>query len=487
MPRRPLNSLSIITDQQRYDTLSCNGAPLCRTPHLDALAAGGVRFTQAYTNTAICTAQRATMLTGLEPHKHGMLANPERNVGYPTELPAGTVPYTRHLAAAGYRCGLVGKWHLGCERGQDYYGIEGTHLPGWDGPVDHPDYLAYLAERGLPRYATRDAFRGVFPNGQASLLMAATYDGPVEGTYSYYLAERAIAMLRDMAGTRRREGRPFHLSLHFFGPHLPYVVPEEYATMYDPALIGRCPSMAETFCDKPAVQASYSRHWAFDTYPWADWQRIVAMYLGYVTLIDEQIGRVLAALDDLGLADETAVFFSADHAGFVGSHRLADKGPAMYDTIYHIPLLVRLPGEGLAGAVCDDFVTLMDLTPTYLDLAGAPAGADGRPAMDGRSIGPLLRGQRPADWPEEVFLQFHGHHFPYPQRGIRTRTHKLVINPADIDELYDLAADPYELHNLAGHPAYAGVARALARRLFRHMEESGDNFRHWMTSLYDLA
>jgi len=479
-----LNVLSIVTDQQRYDTLSCNGASVCRTPNIDALAAAGVRFTQAYTNTAICTAERATMLTGLEPHRHGMLANTERNVGYPDELPPGTVPFTRYLARAGYRTGLVGKWHLGRERGPDWYGIESVHLPGWCAPVDHPDYLAYLDAHGLPRWSLRDEFRGTFPNGKASLLMAAIYEGPVEGTFCYYLAERAIAMLRDMAASYRRDGRPFHLSLHFFGPHLPYTVPAEYADLYDPALVSRSPSMAETFAGKPSVQASYSRHWAFDTYAWKDWQRIVTMYWGYVTLIDAQIGRVLAALDEMALADRTAVVFSTDHGGFVGAHRLCDKGPAMYDDCYHIPLVARVPG-GAAGVPCDAMVTLMDLVPTWLELAGL-SPADASPSLDGRSLLPLLRGEIPSGWPDEVYLQFHGHHFPYPQRGIRTRTHKLVINPADIDELYDLTADPYEMNNVARHPAYAGVLRDLACRLYHHMEAKGDNFRHWMTSHYDL-
>ena len=289
MPDRPLNCLTILTDQQRYDTLSCSGAPVCRTPHLDRLATEGVRFTHAYTNTAICTAERASVLTGLEPHKHGMLANTERNVGYPEELPAGLVPFTRHLTEAGYRAGLVGKWHLGRERGPEAYGIEGTHLPGWGAPVDHPAYLAYLDAHGLPRWSIRDEHRGVFPNGRDALLMAAIYEGPVEGTYPYFLAERAIAALREYAAGER----PFHLSLHFFGPHLPYIVPRAYAEMYDASSVGRSPAMAETFAGKPRVQEAYSRHWAFDTYPWEEWQRITAMYWGYVTLIDEQIGEML--------------------------------------------------------------------------------------------------------------------------------------------------------------------------------------------------
>lgn len=481
MPQRRLNVLSIVTDQQRYDTLGCNGAPVCRTPNADRLAAQGVRFTSAYTNTAICTAERASLLTGLEPHKHGMIANTERNIGLPWNLPEHLVPFTRCLAEAGYRCGLVGKWHLGRDRGPEELGIEGAHFPGWCPSVDHPEYLAHLEAHGLPRWSVRDVIQGTSPNGRPALPMAGIYEGPVEGTYPHFLAERAIACLRDYAGGFHDRNQPFHLSLHFFGPHLPYMLPREYAEMYDPVLVRRSPTMAETFAGKPAVQREYSAHWAFDTYPWDVWQRVVAMYWGYVTMIDDQVGRVLDALRELDLWDETAVFFTTDHAGFVGNHRLCDKGPAMYDDIYHVPFIGRVPG-GARGVACDEFITLLDMPATFLDLGDVAVPE----AFDGRSLMPLLRGETVEGWREDVFFQFHGHHFPYPQRGIRTRTHKLVVNAPDVNEFYDLAEDPSELHNRYGHPAYREVEGELVRRLYAHLEAQDDNFRHWMTSFHDV-
>jgi len=476
MPDKP-NILLFLTDQQRRDSLGCYGNPICRTPNVDRLAAEGVRFEQAYTNTAICTAVRATLLTGLEPHRHGMLANFERNIGYPWELPEGLVPFSTYLREAGYRCGLVGKWHLGITRGPEYYGFEGIHFPGWDAPKQHPAYRAYLAERGLPEWRVRNEIRGVFPNGKPSLPMGGIYEGPVEGTYPYFLAELTIRRLQEYAAS----GRPFFLQMNFFGPHLPYYLPREYADLYDPSLVQRMPSMEETFEGKPRVHKWYSLHWAFDTYPWEVWQKVTAMFWGYVTLIDEQIGRVLKALEDLGMAENTVVFFSTDHGGFVGAHRLADKGPMMYDDIYRIPLVARWPGVTRPSTRCHAMVTLMDLMPTFLEIAGASIPAH----VAGRSLVPLLRGETPT-WPEEVYLQFHGHHFPYPQRGIRTRTHKLVVNPPDVNELYDLTADPYELHNVYDDPRYAGVRRDLLRRLYRHLVDSRDNFYHWMTTMFEV-
>ena len=181
-----MNTLFFITDQQRADTLGCYGNAVCRTPNADRLAERGVRFDCAFTPTSICTAARGSLLTGVMPHKHKLLANFERNVGYPTELPAGTIPFSRYLREAGCNVGTVGKWHIGVERGPDFYEFDGLHYPGWCAPVEHADYVRYLEENGLPPFRTREPVRGRFPNGQPSNVTAARYEGPVEGDVSVF-------------------------------------------------------------------------------------------------------------------------------------------------------------------------------------------------------------------------------------------------------------------------------------------------------------
>ena len=490
------NVLLLMTDQHRVDTLGCYGNDVCQTPALDALAESGTRFDRAFTPTAICTPARATLLTGQLPFRHALLANYERNVGYREELDDSHVPFTRDLHAAGYQLGHVGKWHVGKRRGPEAAGFEGEHYPGWGNPVQHPDYLRYLEANGLPRFGLRTEVRGTFPNGEPGNLLAGVLDQPVEATFEYFLAERTIERLRHYARDVHAEGRPFFLGCHWFGPHLPYCIPQEYYDRYDPARVELPVSMEETFRDKPRVQAHYSAHWTFDSFSADDWRKLIAAYWGYVSLIDEQVGRVLAAVDELGLRDITTVVFTADHGEFTGSHRLHDKGPAMYDDIYRIPLLVRMPGAP-GGRVDDAFVTLTDLTPTFLDLAGidpvddelgnGQVGADGRRRFDGRSLMPLVRGERPADWPDHVTAEFHGHHFPYPQRMIRTTDHKLVVNPPDENELYDLRADADELHNRYHDPELAEVRSELLRRLYEILRDRGDNFYHWMTSMFEVG
>lgn len=478
MDKRP-NILFLFTDQQRADSLGCYGNPVCQTPHIDRLAAEGVRFSQAYTPTSICTPARASILTGVMPHKHRLLANFERNVGYLTELPDEMIPFSRDLRAAGYNVGTIGKWHIGQERGPDYYGFDGPHFPGWGPPVQHPEYQAYLAANGLPPFEVHDPVRGVFPNGQPANVIAGLYDGPAEGLFDAFIAEQTIRQLRHYAAQKQ----PFFLACQWFGPHLPYFLPPAYLHRYAPEQVTLPATMAETFAHKPRVQQHYAAHWTFDSFSPAEWRQIIAAYWGYVTLLDEQVGRVLAALDELGLSEETVVIYGSDHGAFVGSHRMQDKGPAMYDDTYRVPFIIRLPG-GRSGAVEDRFVNLVDLTATFVDLTGEAVPEH----FDGRSLLPLLdKHAQPPAWREHIIAEFHGHHFPYPQRMVRTATHKLVVNPPDIDELYDLVDDPLEMVNQINNPAYAAVRAQLYGTLYEELRAAGDNFYHWMTSMYPVG
>ncbi|MEV4510832.1 sulfatase-like hydrolase/transferase [Dactylosporangium sp. NPDC049525] len=477
MTTAPRNILFLMTDQHRVDTLGAYGNPLARTPVLDELARTGTRFDRWYTPTAICTPARASLLTGQAPFRHKLLANQERNVGYSEDLPDGTFTFPQALRANGYNCGLVGKWHAGTRKQPADYGLDGVHLPGWHNPVDHPDYLSYLESRGLPPYRISDHVRGTLPNGGPGNLLAARLHQPVEATFEYYLATRTIEMLQRYAA----DGKPFFTALHFFGPHLPYIVPDEYFDLVDPSTVELPKSIAETFEGKPPVQRNYSAHWTFDTMPLEVTRKLIAVYWGYVTLIDQQLGRVLTAMDDLGLREDTSVFFTCDHGEFTGSHRLHDKGPAMYEDIYRTPGLIRVPGAP-AGQVRDEFVSLTDCTATILDLAGIPSTA----TVDSRSLLPLVQGGSP-DWAPDVVSEFHGHHFPYPQRMLRERRYKLIVNPDSTNELYDLELDPDELHNAYDLPELAGVRARLLHRLYTLLRDRGDNFHHWMASMYDVG
>lgn len=470
-----------MTDQHRRDTLGAYGNQLAQTPVLDELARTGTRFDRWYTPTAICTPARASLLTGQAPFRHKLLANHERNVGYLEDLPPDQFSFSAALREDGFNVGLIGKWHAGTERNAADFGFEGPDLPGWHNPVEHEDYLDFLAKNDLPPYKISDQIRGVLPNGGPGNMLAARLHQPIEATFEYYLATRTIEMLERYAADLSNEGKPFYLGLHFFGPHLPYVVPDEFFDLIDPELIELPKSIAETFAGKPPVQKNYSDHWAFDTMPLDTSRKLIAVYWGYVALIDQQIGRVLDALERLGLVDDTAVFFSCDHGEFTGSHRLHDKGPAMYEDIYHTPGIIRIPGAP-QGQVRDEFVSLQDCTATFLDLAGL----DQSPAVDSRSLVPLVQGESP-EWSEDIVCEFHGHHFPYPQRMLRNDRFKLIVNPDSVNELYDLERDPDELLNMYELPDMQQVRDSMLQRLYDVLRERGDKFYHWMTTMYPVG
>ncbi|RCK70894.1 sulfatase [Desertihabitans brevis] len=478
-----------MTDQHTVSTLGCYDNPVVETPNLDRLAATGTRFTDCFTPTAICTPARASLLTGAAPFRHKLLANYERNVGYMEDLDPHQFTFAEALRDAGWNLGLLGKWHGGVQRTAADYGFAGPHFEGWHNQVDHPDYLAYLDEHDLPPYRISDLVRGTTPNGGEGNLLAARLHQPLEATFEHYLATRTIEMLERFAqGEGQRsapeegpDGRPpFFLATHFFGPHLPYILPAEWYDRYDPDAMELPASVAETFENKPPVQANYSGLWTHDTLGERTSRELIAAYWGYVAMIDLEIGRILDAVDRLGLTGSTAVLFTADHGEFTGAHRLHDKGPAMYDDIYRIPALVRVPGE--APQVREELVTLTDMTATVLELAGL----DASPAVDSRSLLPLVRGES-VPWSPTVLCEYHGHHFPYPQRMLRTRTHKLVVNPESVNELYDLVTDPHELVNRIGDPELAVVERELVSELYRQLRERGDNFYHWMTPMYAVG
>ena len=462
----PESILLFHTDQHRADSLGCGGNTICRTPNLDALAARGVLFANAFTPIAICAPARASLLTGLYPMRHGVINNPEFDGERLCRFRGNPPIYSQLLRGRGYRCAYVGKWHVTIDTQPSDLGFEGAFYPGYGEPQKHEAYLSYLRERGLPPYREEITLAQTYDGRPSEFPLLGQLPCPPECAIPYFLAEQAIDFLRQFARTRER----FHLRVDFWGPHLPYFLPEPYFSMYDPQQIPPWPNFAENFDGKPRIQSDYLRYWGIDRFTWKEWAPQVAGFYGAVTEIDAQIGRVLEALRELGLEADTAVFFTADHGEMTGSHRLPDKGPYMYDEIYRVPLIAACPGRFPGRARVEDFVYNMDLMPTFLELAGIPAPE----GIDAVSLLPQLTGRPGGRKDDVVISEFEGHQIPFWQRMVRSRTHKYIFNGTDVDELYDLTRDPGELVNRIDDPACAEVRRDLKARLLAWMQRCGD-------------
>jgi arylsulfatase A-like enzyme len=246
-------------------------------------------------------------------------------------------------------------------------------------------------------------------------------------------------------------------------------VPLSYYQRYDPARIPIPANGEDDLADRPNIYRRMRATWS--EMAWPDYARAIARYYGSCSLIDDQIGRALQALEETGQADRTIVVYTNDHGIMMGAHGLMCLGVFPFEEGYRIPLIVRWPGSGSAGATCERLVSLLDLGPTITELSGC----DELERAQGRSLVPLLQGRQPEDWRDDAYAEFHGQRFFWTQRIVWTDRLKYVFNGFDFDELYDLDADPHEMHNLALDPAYADLLREMAARMWAHVREIGDD------------
>lgn len=443
------NIVLILTDTQAANVVGCYGHPELRTPHIDRLAAGGIRFERAYTTCPVCTPARAGLFTGIYPHTSGAWTN---------NLPLGTNILTmgQRFQDGGYRTGYIGKWHLD---GHDYFGT-GLCPPGWEPEYwyDGRNYLDELTEDEIRLWRYR-------LNSYETLV---AHDIRPEFTWAHRVSERAIHFLES------RDKRPFLLVVSYDEPHHPFTCPPEYVEPFLEYDYPLGPAAYDTLDDKPAHQ----REWAaVSGVSHRDGTVRAPLYFGCNSFVDAEIGRVIDAVHAL-TSEDTIIVFTSDHGDMLGAHQLTGKGAAMYDEITRIPLIVESPERFGAGMVCSDTVSHIDLLPTFLEWAGLPIP----PILEGESVAPLLRRERA---PERcAFIEFNRYEIEHdsfggfqPVRCVVDKRYKLVINLMTSDELYDLQDDPAEVRNLIEDPARAPIRDRLHDRLLAWMYEKRDPFR----------
>lgn len=460
------NVVVLLADQHRADCVGCYGNRTVQTPHIDALADTGVRFTHAFTPAAICTPARACLQSGLMPRNHGLIFNWEfqRFRGGELNVPPDVRFFSQNLAHADYQLAHIGKWHIGDINTPADYGYEGIHYPGYGYPSTHEHYLAYLKRHGVDGFHLSRECR----DPDRRMLYHALQKGPPEVSIPHYLAEQTTEKIRSFS----QSDRPFFVSCNFWGPHAPFRIPNPYFDMYDPADCEPWPNFHADLSQKPDIIRRQGQRFCTDWFTDDVLRDQLARHYGYVTLIDEQIGRIIQTLRDCGELEHTLIIYTADHGSADGSFRMWDKGFGMYDCLWQVPMIASHPS--LRPGVSDAFVSLLDLAPTFTQIAGQPL----RDELDGESLLPLLRGERSSVRDDHMIFEHHGHQVPFWQRMIRTRDAKYIYNPTDRDEYYDLAADPDEMHNLIDTVSTDRV-EPLRKLLREHINATNDPVRGW--------
>lgn len=300
--------------------------------------------------------------------------------------------------------------------------------------------------------------------GSEPFVMWGQTEGPIEAWREYRTTESAIRMLNRFA--KREE--PWHLEVHFVAPHDPYLPHIDYLKRYDAREIPVPKSFSDTFEGKPGMHRRESQTWGEINEE--DYRQGRAHYFANIEQLDAQIGRLLAALDQSGEAENTIVVFTTDHGDMNGAHRMWLKGWIPYEECYRVPMIIKWPGKIKRGSRTAHLVQTHDLAHTYVSAAGARA----LPHADGRSLLPLFANPDQSDWRDEILGAYYGGEFLYTQRMLINRRYKYVFNGFDIDEFYDLEHDPQEMRNVAYAAEYktaADDARAALYELMARFED----------------
>ncbi|MFP6668571.1 MAG: sulfatase-like hydrolase/transferase [Pirellulales bacterium] len=450
------NILWICTDQQRYDTIAALGNDLIRTPHIDRLVRSGVAFMRAFCQSTVCAPSRASYLTGRYPRTTGCRQNGQM-------LPARERLISRMLADAGYVCGLAGKQHLAScsdgkveSRGDDGFAeFRWSHHPQPDWPEN--EYTQWLVAQGK-------SWDELYGGPLSDYIVSGV---PAEFHQTTWCAEKAIDFIR------HHQGRPWFFNFNCFDPHHPFDPPAEYLDRYCPAdmALPRCRSgelVTKTTYQRLDHQWAHNNPGEFHTAGMADddHRQVKAAYYAMIELIDDQIGRMIAVLEETGQLDNTLIVFMSDHGEMLGDHGIYFKGPHFYEGAVRVPLVLVWKGRFKCDVRATGLVELVDLVPTLLEAAGLEIPQ----SVQGRSLTPLLRGEGdPSRHRDSVYCEYYNawtHERSYGTM-MRTADKKIAVyHGIDEGEFYDLNNDPNEFENLYFNDDHAAARERLLKQAF---------------------
>jgi arylsulfatase A-like enzyme len=425
------NLVYVFADQMRFCDMGCAGNEQIRTPNLDKLAGQGLRLANAYSAAPLCSPYRAQLQTGLYGHANGV---PKNGLPLNQELPS----FAKVFDAAGYATGYIGKWHLSGQR-KARKGKE--MVPGFVPPGgQRMGWNFWAAHEVIHKYLHSEYFRD-----QDEAI-------PIPGFESDFQTDLAIEFMR------QNRSRPFSLMLSWGPPHEPYQIPERARNYYDPAKMPVRPNVPSQYRD--------------------DVQRELTKYYSLITCLDENMGRLMGALEELGLARNTILVFTSDHGNMIRSQGMRLKQKPWEESA-HIPFLIRDPRTGKSGKTSDLIFNSIDIMPTMLGMCGLPVPR----GLHGIDWSAALSGRGASKAPDSIYLALDSEGSSDEGRAagaggrwraVRTREWMYVMQEAKDWLLYDVAKDPYQMNNLAEDRGRRNERQELKRLMDQWIERTGD-------------
>ena len=435
--------------------LSAMGNGLIKTPNLDRVITEGLTFRNGFVTYALCLPSRASILTGLYPHRSGVIDNRAR------AIPEGVPTIADMLREAGYDVGFFGKAHIHDLSKQNFDTFFGVEAAGAN------YYRPVLTE---------------------------SHDGVVKSKKQYHGYVDTIILERALKWMSERKDKPFCLFFWFIAPHAPFYRPRKLLDRYNGKPIPK-PSTFDAdlkgYPGKPlAFKNAYNKigTTVLGNDDPRSLEELVKDHMAGVEDNDEKVGTIMGHLEKAGKLDDTAIILSSDHGFFLGEWRFYDKR-FMHEPSIRVPLSIRYPRLLKKGVMRDEMALNIDIPPTILELAGIK-DPNWKDWVQGRSLVPFMKGNPPGDWRKDwlyEYFEYPAAEMVRPQRGVRTERYKLIhyFLPPQEFELYDLQEDPGELNNLYGDPRYAKLAADLRNRIDQLRKETDDTYEYQMPNAFE--
>jgi len=442
-----LNVVFIMSDQHSQAVSGCYGHDIVQTPHIDSLAERGIRYTNAFCASPLCSPSRVAWLTGTHPHTNGVVThnNSRHRSGktYRKNINPGIYSLIKEIRSAGYATHGSGFIHAD------------QHVADTDHPYAELGFSTFGAERDAYRELVgKEVARRYSMANTISEMWEHTYRN-VEGDPFPYGEEKlwdSVITEDSLAFLDRQGGEtPFFLYVGYRAPHPPWCAPERFHSRYDPARIGELPNYKVCFKDKPRRVIERVNYYELWNLPEEMVRRSIAAYFGFVSYIDSCIGRILEKLKDKHLLENTLIVYMSDHGEMLYKNGICEKHTFFEDAV-KIPLILSLPGVIPKGLTSDALISNIDLLPSVLTLLDIPLPA----FIEGKNISPTWAG---GDVQDHVFAEYY--HSLDPCRMVRDKRYKYIHTEEDICELYDIENDPLESINLAWYSQYAERIRRM--------------------------